>query len=71
MICKMPTFIEEYNPGKKHKIFIDLEMIADMISNEKLNSIVSELFIKGRKPNISFLLITQSYFKVPKVVRLN
>ena len=46
-------------------------MIADMISNEKLNSIVSELFIKGRKPNISFLLITQSYFKVPKVVRLN
>ena len=46
-------------------------MIADMIKNKKLNSIVTELFIKGRKLNISLVFITQSYFKVPKDVRLN
>ena len=46
-------------------------MIADMIHNKKLNSIVTELFIKGRKLNISLVFITQSYFKVPKDVRLN
>ena len=46
-------------------------MIADMIHNRKLNSIVIELFIRGRKLNISLVFITQSYFKVPKDVRLN
>ena len=46
-------------------------MIADMIQNKKLNSIVTELFIRGRKLNISLVFITQSYFKVPKDVRLN
>ena len=46
-------------------------MIADMINNKKLNSIVTELFIRGRKLNISLAFITQSYFKVPKDVRLN
>ena len=46
-------------------------MITDMINNEKLNSIVTELFIRGRKINISLVFITQSYFKVPKDVRLN
>ena len=46
-------------------------MIADMINNKKLNSIVTELFIRGRKLNISLIFITQSYFKVPKDVRLN
>ena len=46
-------------------------MIADMINNKKLNSIVTELFIRGRKLNISLVSITQSYFKVPKDVRLN
>ena len=46
-------------------------MIADMINNKKLNSIVTELFIRGRKLNISLVCITQSYFKVPKDVRLN
>ena len=44
-------------------------MIDDMISNNKLNPIVTELFIKGRKLNISIVFITQSYFKVPKDVR--
>ena len=46
-------------------------MIADMINNKKLNSVVTELFIRGRKLNISLAIITQSYFKVPKDVRLN
>ena len=46
-------------------------MIADMIHNKKLNSIVTKLFIRGRKLNISLVFITQSYFKVPKDVRLN
>ena len=42
-----------------------------MLSNKKLNSIVTELFIRGRKLNISLVFITQSCFKVPKDVRLN
>ena len=46
-------------------------MIADMIDNKKLNSIVTELFIRGGKLNISLFFVTQSYFKVPKDVRLN
>ena len=46
-------------------------MISDMIHNKKLDSIVTELFIRGRKLNISFVFITQSYFKVPKDARLN
>ena len=64
--------IEYYNPGKKHKILIMFDdMIADMINNKKLNPVVTELFINGRKLNISTVFITQSYFKVPKDVRLN
>ena len=46
-------------------------MIADMINNRKLDSIVTELFIRGRKLNIYLAFITQSYFKVPKDVRIN
>ena len=46
-------------------------MIADMINDIKLNSIVTELFIRGGKLNISLIFITHSYFKVPKDVRLN
>ena len=46
-------------------------MIANIIQNKKLNSIVTELFIRGRKLNISLAFITQSYFKVPKDLRLN
>ena len=42
-----------------------------MINNKKLNSKVTKLFIRGRKQNISLVFITQSYFKVPKDVRLN
>ena len=42
-----------------------------MISNEKLNPIVTELFIRGRKLNISLVFITQSFVPVPKDIRLN
>ena len=64
--------IDSYNHDKENKILIVFDdMIADMINNKKLNSIVTELFIRGRKLNISLVFITQSYFKVPKDVRLN
>ena len=64
--------IEEYNFGKKRKALIVFDdTIADMINNKKLNTIVTEPFIRGRKLNISNVFITQSYFKVPKEVRLN
>ena len=46
-------------------------MIAGMISNKKINSVVTELFIKDKKLNISLVFITQSYFKVSKYVGLN
>ena len=64
--------IEDYNPIKKRKVLIVFDdMIADMINNKKLNPIVTELFIRGIKLNISIVFITQSYFKVPKDVKLN
>ena len=61
--------IEEYNPRKKRKVLIVFDdEIADMISKKKLNPIVTKLFIRGRKLNISLAFIVQSYFKVPKDV---
>ena len=64
--------IDEYNADKECKILLNFnDMIANMINNKKLNSLITELFIRGRKLNISLVFITQSYFKVPKDVRLN
>ena len=64
--------IEDYNPNKKRKVLIVFDdMIADKINNNKLNPIVTELFLRCRKLNISIAFITQSYFKLPKDVRLN
>ena len=64
--------IDDYNPDEENKILIVFnDMITDMIHNKKLNSIVTELSIRGRKLNISPVFITQTYFKVPKDVRLN
>ena len=69
------AFIENSNDMqdvKERQILIVFDdMIADMINNKKLNSIVTELFIRGRKLNIFLAFITQSYFKVRKDVRLN
>ena len=62
-VCKN---IDEYNADKERKILIVFDdMITDMISKKKLNSIVTELFIRGIKLNISLVFINQSYFKVP------
>ena len=61
-----------YNLNKKQKILIAFDyMIADLLSNKRLSPIVTELFIKGRKLNISLAFITPSYFAVPKDIRLN
>ena len=47
------------------------DMITDMESNKKLSPIVTELFLRQRKLNISLVFLLQSYFKVPKTIRLN
>ena len=63
---------ERYNPNEKRKILIDFDdMIAGMLSNKKISSIVTELSIRGRKLNISLIFITQSCFAVPKNIRPN
>ena len=64
--------IAEYNIDKERKILIVFDgMIADTINNNKLCSIVTELFIRSRKLNIFLVFITKSYFKVARDVRLN
>ena len=71
-MCDVYKNIDEYNIDKERKILIVFcDMIADIIKNKNLNLIVTELFIRRRKLNISFVFITQSQFKVPKDVRLN
>ena len=71
-MCDVYKDINYYIPYKENKILIVFDdMIAGMIYNKKLDSVVTELFIKGRKLNISLVFITQSYFEVPKDVRLN
>ena len=56
---------------KKRKVLTVFDdIIADMISNEKLNPVVTELYTRGIKLNISLVFITQSYFKIPKEVEL-
>ena len=64
--------INDYNPSNKRKILIVFDdMIADIITNKKFQAIIKELFFTYRKLNISLLFIIQSYFPVPKAVRLN
>ena len=64
--------LEDYNPTKKRRVLIVFDdMIADMESNKKLSPKVTELFLRGRKLNISLVFTSQSYFKVSKNVRLN
>ena len=71
-MCDVYKNIDEYSHDKENKILIVFDhMIADLIHNKKLNSTVTELFIRGRKLNIFLVFITQSYFKVPKDFRLN
>ena len=64
--------IDNYNPNRKRKILIVFDdMIVDIMTNNKFQSIIKDLFITCRKQNISIVFITQSYFSVPKDVRLN
>ena len=64
--------LKDNNPTKKRKVLIVFaDVIADMEANKKLNPIVTELFLSGRKPNISLVFISQSYFKRHKTIRLN
>ena len=64
--------IDDYNPSRKRKILIVFDdVIADIMSNKKSQDIIKDLFIRCRKINISLVFITQSYFSVPIVVRLN
>ena len=64
--------IHDYNLSRKRKILIVFDdMIADIMTNKKFQAIIKELFIRCRKLNISLVFITQSYFSVPKDVRLN
>ena len=63
---------DDYNPGRKRKILIVFDdMIADIMSNKKIQTTIKELFIRCRKVNISLDFITQFYFFVPIDVRLN
>ena len=63
---------EEYNPNKKRKMLIVFDnMTGDLLSNKKVNPLVTELSIRCRKLNISLVFITQFYFAVPKNIRLN
>ena len=59
--------IDDYNPI----LIVFDDMIAETMSNYKFQDIIRELFIRSRKVNISLVFITQSYFSVPKDVRLN
>ena len=64
--------IDDYNPNRKRKILIVFdEMMADIMTNKEFQAIIKELFIRCRKLNVSLVFITQSYFTVPKDVRLN
>ena len=64
--------IHDYNPSRRRKILIVFDdMIADIRTSKKFQTIIKELFIRCRKLNISLVFITQSYFSVPKDVRLN
>ena len=63
---------EEYNSGKKLIVLIVFgNVIADMTDNKKVNSVVTEVFLRGRILDVSIVFITQSYFKVSKEVSLN
>ena len=64
--------LEDYNTTTKKRVLIVFDdMIADKESNKKLSLNVTEMFLRGRKLNISLAFISQSCFKVPKTIRIN
>ena len=62
--------IDDYNPNRKKKNLVFDDMITDIMTNKKFQTII-KLFIRCRKLNTSLMFITQSYFSVPKDARLN
>ena len=64
--------IEDYNKKRKRKILIVFDdMTSHVMSDKKAQQVLKELFIRCRKLNISLCLLNQSYFSIPKDVRLN
>ena len=64
--------IDDYNPStKKKKLIVFDETTADIMTNRRFQAIIKELFVRCKKLNISLVFISQSYFSVPKNVRLN
>ena len=58
-------YINDYNPiGKRKKIIVFDNMIAGIMTNNRFQTIIKELFIRCRKLNISLAFTTQSYFSV-------
>ena len=61
--------IEDYNPKKNCKVLIVIDdVIADMINNKKLNPVVTELIIRGRKLNIVLYLLPNLILKCQKML---
>ena len=68
----MNDIFEDYNKKRKRKVLIVLDdMISSVMSDKKAQQVLKELFIRWRKLNISLCFLTQSYFSVPRNVRLN
>ena len=64
--------LEDYNPTKKRRVLIVFDdYVTGMECNKKLSPVIIELFLRGRKLNISLVFKSQSYFKVPKTIRVN
>ena len=64
--------IDDYNAKKKRRVLIVFDdMIADIMTNKNFRAIIKEIFIRCRKLNISLCFLSQSYFSIPKEVRLN
>ena len=64
--------IDDYNAKRKRRVLIVFDdMIADIMTNKNFRAIIKEIFIRCRKLNISLCFLSQSYFSIPKEVRLN
>ena len=64
--------VKDYNPTKKRKMLVVFDDItADMETYRTLSSVFTELLLRETKRNISFVLISKFYFKVPRTIRLN
>ena len=70
MIFMRILMITSKSEKEKKSFFFD-DMIADIMTNKRFQAIIKELFIRSKKLNVSLVFITQSYFSVPKDIRLN